>query len=80
MDKAWFEATAAIRAGESAIGPPDTLNQAFRPGCTPRAERLRPEADRRQGQYGELIAAGRDSVQLYRQGDVNAAHAFPEPS
>lgn len=78
VDTAWLNATSAIRFGESHFGPPDILNQAFHPGYTPRAQRLRPEADRRQGQYGELVAAGQDSVEIYRRGDGNSAIPFLE--
>ncbi|MDA3647201.1 hypothetical protein LZ318_12930 [Saccharopolyspora indica] len=78
VDAAWLAATSAIKNGESHFGPPDTLNQAFRPGYAPRAQRLRPDADRRQGQYGELVAAGHDSVEIYRRGDGNSAIPFLE--
>ncbi|MCC8246416.1 hypothetical protein [Saccharothrix luteola] len=78
LDNAWYGAPAAIRAGESGFGPPDLLNQAFHPGYAPRAERLRPEAERRLTQYRDLIAAGRDSVEIYRRGDHNGALVFTE--
>ena len=76
LDTVWFPAQAAIRAGESAFGPSDRLNRAFHPGYTPRAEQLRPAAGRRVAQYGELFAAGRDSVEIYRRGDGNSAIPF----
>jgi hypothetical protein len=77
LDGQWLDAKAAIRAGESGFGPPDRLNQAFRSGYRPMADEVTPEADRRQGQYGELIAAGHDSVEIYRLGDGDGAIAFP---
>lgn len=81
VDFAWLTAIRAVRAGESGFNgsPYDVLFVAFRPGYQPKSDEVHQRAERRFGQYGQLVAAGRDSVAVYARGDGDSALSFPEP-
>ena len=79
LDGKWLTATREIRNGEAGITLSDTLQRAFVEGYRPKADEVTARAERRQGQYGELIGAGRNCIDIYRTADTAAAQAFPEP-
>jgi hypothetical protein len=79
LDGKWLTATRGIRSGEGGIALSDTLQRAFLEGYRPKADEVTARAERRQGQYGELIGAGERSVDIYRNSDSAAAQTFPEP-
>jgi hypothetical protein len=79
LDGKWLTATREIRNGEGGITLSDTLQRAFLEGYRPKADEVAARAEQRQGQYGQLIGVGRQSIDIYRNGDGAAAQAFPEP-
>lgn len=76
LQTAWRSALRMVGAGEAGFGDADILSSAFLPGYEPRDEALRAEGEIRLGQLDELIRSGFDCVDIYLQGDANAAIPF----
>jgi len=76
LQTAWRDALRVVGAGEAGFGGPDMLGGAFRSGYDPRDEALRAEGEVRLGAFDELVRSGFDCVDIYHQGNADAAIPF----